>query len=65
LVGSEDKKSMVLPSWQKLANPKALGCWGLKNIFFFSKALAEKKCVGYYTRNKLLVSYYKGEIFST
>jgi hypothetical protein len=23
-------------------NPKALGGWGLKNIFFFSKALAEK-----------------------
>jgi hypothetical protein len=40
--GSEDKKPMVLASCQKLANPKVLGGWGLKNIFFFSKALAAK-----------------------
>jgi hypothetical protein len=33
---------LVLASWRKLATPKALGGWGIKNIFMFSKALAAK-----------------------
>lgn len=28
--------------WEKIVVPKALGGWGLKNIFLFSKALAAK-----------------------
>lgn len=28
--------------WERIALPKALGGWGLKNIFHFSKALAAK-----------------------
>ena len=28
--------------WERLAIPKALGGWGLKNIFLFAKALAAK-----------------------
>jgi hypothetical protein len=33
---------MVLASWKKLATPKSIGGWGLRNIFFFSRALATK-----------------------
>ena len=28
--------------WERIARPKALGGWGLKNIFLFSEALAAK-----------------------
>ena len=28
--------------WEKIVVPKAMGGWGLKNIFLFSKALAAK-----------------------
>jgi hypothetical protein len=31
-----------LVKWQRLAMPKYLGGWGLKNIFFFSKELVTK-----------------------
>jgi hypothetical protein len=40
--GSKENKSLVSASWKKLAIPKDLGGWGLKNIFLFSKALAAK-----------------------
>jgi hypothetical protein len=40
--GNKDKKVLPWVRWDRIANPKALGGWGLKNIFFFSKALAEK-----------------------
>jgi hypothetical protein len=38
------RNSFVLPwvRWEVLVVPKVLGGWGLKNIFLFSKALAEK-----------------------
>lgn len=38
--GSQEKNIWV--KWEHLALPKALGGWGLKNIFFFSKAFATK-----------------------
>ena len=40
--GSQVKKMMPWVRWERLALPKALGGWGLKNIFYFSKALAAK-----------------------
>jgi hypothetical protein len=41
---SGKKESHVIPwvRWEKIVVPKALGGWGLKNIFLFSKALAAK-----------------------
>jgi hypothetical protein len=41
---SDKKESHVTPwvRWEKIVIPKALGGWGLKNIFIFSKALVEK-----------------------
>jgi hypothetical protein len=41
---SGKSESHVIPwvRWEKIATPKALGGWGLKNIFYFSKALAAK-----------------------
>lgn len=41
---SGKSKSHVIPwvHWEKITTPKALGGWGLKNIFLFSKALAAK-----------------------
>jgi hypothetical protein len=40
--GSGDKFTQPWEKWDLLARPKALGGWGLKNIFLFSKALAAK-----------------------
>jgi hypothetical protein len=40
--GDQKKKGLVLASWKKLALPKSIGGWGLKNPFLFSKALATK-----------------------
>lgn len=40
--GSKEKKTMPWVRWERIAIPKALGGWGLKNIFHFSKALAAK-----------------------
>jgi hypothetical protein len=40
--GNKDKKVMPWVRWERIAVPKALGGWGLKNIFLFSKALAAK-----------------------
>jgi hypothetical protein len=41
---SGKSESHVIPwvRWEKIATPKAMGGWGLKNIFLFSKALAAK-----------------------
>jgi hypothetical protein len=41
---SRKNESHVIPwvRWEKIATPKALGGWGLKNIFLFSKALTTK-----------------------
>jgi hypothetical protein len=36
------KKKLVPASWKRLAVPKSLGGWELKNIFLFSKSLAAK-----------------------
>lgn len=40
--GSYDKRMMPWVRWDQWALLKALGSWGLKNIFVFSKALAAK-----------------------
>jgi hypothetical protein len=40
--GSGDKTIQPWAKWDSLARPKSLGGWGIKNIFLFSKALAEK-----------------------
>jgi hypothetical protein len=39
-----ESENRVLPwvHWERIAKPKALGSWGLKNIFLFSKTLAAK-----------------------
>jgi hypothetical protein len=42
--GSGDKYTQPWAKWESIAMPKALGGWGLKNIFLFSKALAAKVC---------------------
>jgi len=36
------KEGIHLISWNKIAKPKKMGGWGLKNIFTFGKALAAK-----------------------
>jgi hypothetical protein len=38
--GNKDKKVLPWVQWEQIVVPKALGGWGLKNIFSFSKALA-------------------------
>ena len=40
--GKNDHRAMVWVRWEKIAVPKALGGWGLKNIFLFAKALGAK-----------------------
>jgi hypothetical protein len=40
--GNKDKQVVPWVRWEKIVMPKALGGWGLKNIFLFSKALAAK-----------------------
>ena len=40
--GSSDHKALVWVRWERIALPKALGGWGLKNIFNFAKALGAK-----------------------
>jgi hypothetical protein len=40
--GHKDKKVLPWVRWDRIATPKSLGGWGLKNIFSFSKALAAK-----------------------
>jgi hypothetical protein len=40
--GKKDKEGIHLIRWDKLAKPKKLGGWGIKNIFTFGKALAAK-----------------------
>jgi hypothetical protein len=40
--GKSENRVMPWVRWEKIVKPKALGGWGLKNIFLFSKALAEK-----------------------
>jgi hypothetical protein len=42
--GTGDKYTQPWEKWESIAMPKALGGWGLKNIFLFSKALAAKAC---------------------
>lgn len=37
-----DKRKIHLCNWQKIASPKALGGWSLKNIFVFALALRAK-----------------------
>jgi len=41
-LGNKLKKRVHLISWKKLAKPKKVGGWGVKNIFIFGKALATK-----------------------
>jgi hypothetical protein len=33
--GSREKKGIPLVKWKRMAIPKAMECWGLKNIFIF------------------------------
>ena len=42
---SGKKEGQVTPwvSWKRIAVPKGLGGWGLKNIFLFAQALAAKE----------------------
>jgi len=40
--GKKLKKGMHLVSWKRIAKPKKLEGWGIKNIFSFGKALASK-----------------------
>jgi hypothetical protein len=36
------KESIHLVNWKRIAKPKKIGGWGIKNIFWFGKALATK-----------------------
>jgi hypothetical protein len=40
--GKKIKEEIHLISWKKIAKPKKVGGWGIKNIFSFGKALAAK-----------------------
>ena len=40
--GNSEGRKLPWVSWRRIAIPKALGGWGLKDIFLFSKALAGK-----------------------
>ena len=40
--GKREKRVMPWARWERIALPKYLGGWGLKNIYNFSKALAMK-----------------------
>ena len=40
--GNKEKQVMAWVSWERIVVPKALGGWGLKNIFLFSKAPVAK-----------------------
>jgi hypothetical protein len=40
--GKSENWVMPWVRWERIAKPKALGGWGLKNIFLFSKSLAAK-----------------------
>ena len=40
--GNAVKEKFHLARWEAIARTKLLGEWGLKNIFFFGKALAAK-----------------------
>jgi hypothetical protein len=51
--GMKDHYTLPWEKWDRLARPKALGGWGLKNIFIFSKALAEKACWRLFTTSSL------------
>jgi hypothetical protein len=42
--GLGDKYTQPWTKWERIAIPTELGVWGLKNIFLFSKDLAEKVC---------------------
>jgi hypothetical protein len=55
LFGQESKDHYTIPweKWELLARPKALGGWGLKNIFTFAKALAAKSSWRLITTNNL------------
>jgi len=41
-IGKNIKEGVHLINWRKLAKPKKVGGWGIKNIFFFGKSLAAK-----------------------
>jgi hypothetical protein len=49
----KDHYTLPWEKWDRLARPKALGGWGLKNIFIFSKALAAKACWRLFTTSSL------------
>jgi hypothetical protein len=38
--GCSERKRMHLCNWETIARPKKAGGWGLRNLFFFNKALA-------------------------
>ena len=40
--GKKDDQTTPWVNWKRIATPKGLGGWGLKDIFLFSKALAAK-----------------------
>jgi len=40
--GKKEKEGMNLSNWKNISKPRKVGGWGIKNIFFFGKALAVK-----------------------
>ena len=40
--GKKEEQTTPWVNWKRIAKPKGLGGWGLKDIFLFSKALAAK-----------------------
>jgi hypothetical protein len=41
-MGGRKEHGIHLCSWEKIAKPKLLGGWGLRNLFIFNRALATK-----------------------
>jgi hypothetical protein len=41
-MGKKEKESIHLVDWKRIAKPKKKGGWGIKNIFYFGKALLAK-----------------------
>jgi hypothetical protein len=51
--GKTEKEKLYLANWDSISGPKAIGGWGLKNIFWFGNPLSLKIIWGVLARNGL------------
>lgn len=62
--GKNDKQLMSWVRWEKIVVPKALGAWGLKYIFKFSKSMVTKASWQLITTNNLWMEVVKYKYIS-